>query len=100
MVRDGIIEKQADPQDMRQNRLTVTNKGREITLRCRTMFDHMDEQVYGGFTAEELEQLSSFLQRLINNLASDEVRNTSNHALMLMMRELEKSNLDIPQKEE
>lgn len=100
MVRDGIIEKQADPQDMRQNRLTVTNKGREIALRCRTMFDHMDEQVYGGFTAEELEQLSSFLQRLINNLASDEVRNTSNHALMLMMRELEKSNLDIPQKEE
>ena len=52
-------------------------------------FLQLDEQVYAGFSEEELEQLSSYLKRLINNLASDEVRSASNFSLMQMVKDME-----------
>lgn len=102
MVRDGVIEKTADERDMRQNRLTITQQGKDLEIHCGNMFDRMDEQVYAGFSAEELEQLSSYLDRLINNLASDEVRNVSNISLMQMLKNMENNGLnqETKQKEE
>lgn len=103
MVRDGIIEKKPDEKDMRQNRLLLTEKGEELQGHCRQIFDQVDEQVYAGFSPEELELLSSFLIRLINNLANDEIRNTNNFALLKIMKNLGCSgshNNDHTQKEE
>lgn len=89
MVRDGILEKAPDAKDMRQNRLTATAKAQLVSDKSRNLFDQMDAQVYAGFSEEELEQLSSYLDRLINNMASDELRDTRNFALMKMVAELE-----------
>ena len=89
MVRDGFVEKTADEHDMRQNRLTITESGRATAERCRSIFGQMDEQVYAGFSDEELEQLSSYLKRLIDNMASDEVRSISNFSLMQMVKSME-----------
>lgn len=99
MVRDGIIDKQTDEKDMRQNRLYMTDAGQKMEEQCKEMFDHLDRQVYNGFSEEELLLLSSFLDRLISNLTSDEVRNVSNHALMCMMKELETHDLEQTKKE-
>lgn len=98
MVRDGVVQKKADEKDLRQNRLYITDKGMELAQHCHQMFNRMDEQVYAGFSEEELTLLSSFLTRLIDNLASDEVRNVSNLALLRMMKELD--DLDNKKKEE
>ncbi len=89
MVRDGYVEKVADENDLRQNRLTITPAGEEMALRCQNIFTEVDKQVYAGFSDEELEQLSSYLNRLIDNLASDEVRSASNFSLMQMVKNLE-----------
>ena len=100
MVRDGVIEKAPDEHDMRQNRLTITKQGEDLSEQCKQLFDRLDEQAYAGFSDEELELLSSFLDRLINNLASDEVRNASPFSLMKMMKELEQTNPNNKKKEE
>ncbi len=92
MVRDGMLKKEADPKDMRQNRLTVTAEGLAMGEQCKTMFGQMDKQVYAGFSVEELEQLSSYLNRLIQNLGSDDLNNVSNLALVRMMTEMEQNN--------
>lgn len=89
MVRDGVIEKTPDESDMRQNRLTITTRGEELSDHCHQMFEQTDEKIYAGFSDEELQQLSSYLERLIDNLASNEVHNTSNFALMQMVKCLE-----------
>ena len=89
MVRDGVLKKEADEHDMRQNRLTLTEAGRAAAEQCKRLFDDLDQQLYAGFNEEELLLLSSYLSRLIDNLAGDEVRNVSNHALICMMKELE-----------
>lgn len=93
MVRDGYVQKVADEKDLRQNRLTITPAGLEVAEQCRSIFLQLDEQVYAGFSDEELEQLSSYLKRLINNLASDEVRSASNFSLMQMVKDMEHSEL-------
>ena len=89
MVRDGYVDKMADERDLRMNRLTITPAGMETAERCQRMFMEVDKQVYAGFSDEELEQLSSYLKRLIDNLASDEVRSANNFALMQMVKNLE-----------
>ena len=99
MVRDGIINKQTDEKDMRQNRLYITDTGLTMEQQCKEMFSQLDRQIYDGFSEEELLQLSLFLKRLINNLTSDEVRNVSNHTLMCMMKELEHNDLESTKKE-
>ncbi len=99
MVRDGILKKEADERDMRQNRLTITPAGIEMAERCKDIFDGLDQQVYAGFTEEELLLLSSFLTRLIDNLAGDEIKGASNHALICMMKELEAGESTMKNKE-
>lgn len=89
MVRDGIVKKESNENDMRQNRLTLTPSGEELAERCRKLFEQLDDQIYAGFSEEELEQFSSFLSRLINNMASDEVRNANNFSLMQMVKDME-----------
>ncbi len=92
MVRDGMLTKEANERDMRQNHLTITEEGRSVEEQCRQMFGRMDEQVYAGFSKEELEQLSSYLNRLIENLGSSDLKNVSNFSLMRMMKEMEQSS--------
>ncbi len=92
MVRDGMLCKEADQNDMRQNRLTITEKGIAMGERCKSIFKQMDEQVYAGFSQEELEQLSSYLKRIIENTGSDDLKHAHNFSLMKMMAEMEASN--------
>lgn len=100
MVRDGVLKKEADEHDMRQNRLTITDAGLEVAEQCKRLFGDLDQQLYAGFSDDELLLFSSFLTRLIDNLSSDEVKGASNHALICMMKELECSNSKSQNKEE
>lgn len=100
MVRDGMVKKAADEADMRQNRLTITPNGQELVEQSRKIFEQSDKQVYAGFNEEELQLLASFLSRLIDNLASNEVRNTSNFALMEMVKSMETDGHDQSKKKE
>ena len=48
MVRDGIINKQTDEKDMRQNRLYITDTGLTMEQQCKEMFSQLDRQIYDG----------------------------------------------------
>lgn len=100
MVRDELIQKISDANDLRQNRLTITPKGIEVSENCRNLFEQMDEQVYDGFSDEELELLASYLTRLANNLAKDEFKNSSNFSLMKIMQNMMNEKCENKSKEE
>lgn len=88
MIRDGLIEKRLNPEDMRQNHLRTTARGGAISTHNRALYDQLDRQAYQGFSPEELEQLANYLDRLINNLANSGVSRLSNFALMQLMQEM------------
>ena len=68
LERMGYITRQSDPADGRKKRIAITDKGRDARSRCIAVFDRVDNQLYAGFSPQELEQLRQYYQRMLDNL--------------------------------
>lgn len=73
MEKAGLLEKNCDENDLRNNRICLTDKGKELTQKCRIEFNAIDEQMFSGFSPEECSLLYQFFDRMIANLSTDEV---------------------------
>ena len=67
---DGYIarEKCGERTDSRYNEIKITDRGREAALQSRKYFQHVDNESFKGFTAEELNLFTSLLERMQENL--------------------------------
>lgn len=68
LERMGYITRQPDPKDGRKKRIAITEKGRDARQRCVAVFERVDEQLYAGFSPQELEQLQQFYRRMLDNI--------------------------------
>lgn len=68
MEKEGLISRKAKHEDNRVNFVELTERGKQIAKQSKAYFEALDEQMYQGFTGEEREQLSEFLDRIYNNL--------------------------------
>ena len=67
LEKAGYIERQCVENDNRVNHIIVTEKGkRTIDISIR-YFKEMDIAFFEGFSMEEMEQMESFLWRMIKN---------------------------------
>ncbi len=67
----GLITRTADDADSRKNHLSVTDKGRNALSEFRKICDTTDEDMFRGFSQEDLETLHGLLVRLHSNLDSE-----------------------------
>ena len=65
-----LILRQSVPRDARLKKLTLTEKAQGYSDLMRENAMRMNRQLLKGFTAEEEEQLFSFLERLQKNVCS------------------------------
>lgn len=77
MQADGFIDKTPDPENLRCNRLSITDRGHEIAQTLCYNFDIMDEKMLEGISKQEVEQLIKTLDKMIANL-SQEAPSTEN----------------------
>jgi Transcriptional regulators len=70
MEKCGIIEKSPDKSDLRNNIITLTDKGFEVVNKCIEIFKTVNSKMYEGFNREEIENLENYYERIINNLKS------------------------------
>lgn len=70
----GFIERTAGS-DVRRNEIHITSKGRELIQRSRSFFREMDERIFHSFSPEELKQMESMLERVLDNLTQMEEEN-------------------------
>jgi len=70
MQKSGLIEKVADESDLRCNRMSLTEKGREQYAYIHGCFDEIDRKLYAGFSEDELQTLEAYLTRLCCNLTA------------------------------
>ena len=82
MQKAGLLEKMVDESDLRYNRLKITEKGKELTYKCREDFDKVDAQMFSGFSDEECQQLYGYYERMIKNLSTDELADKSIFSLI------------------
>ena len=65
---EGYIER-ASGADGRRNEIAITEKGEAVVKRSRAFFRQLDEACYAGFIPEELERLSGYLDRVLDNIS-------------------------------
>ena len=82
MQKAGLLEKMVDDSDLRYNRLKITEKGKELTYKCREDFDKVDAQMFSGFSDEECQQLYGYYERMIKNLSTEELADKSFFSLI------------------
>ena len=68
LERMGYVVRQNDAADRRKKRIAITEKGRDARRRCIDVFKRVDEQLYAGFSPEELTQLEGFYLRMLHNM--------------------------------
>ena len=65
---EGYIER-ASGADGRRNEIAITPKGKEMVEKSRAFFRQLDGASFAGFSGEELEQFSGYLDRVLENIA-------------------------------
>ena len=68
LERAGLLEKQADEQDMRTTRIALTPQGMEFAGKCESLVARVAARKYEGFSVEDMERLNDYLSRVQKNL--------------------------------
>jgi len=82
MQKTGLLKKIPDENDLRYNRISITEKGLGLARKCRSAFDTLDMRMFEGFSVAECEELSGYLERMIDNIATNEFKNRTLLALI------------------
>lgn len=70
LERLGYVEKKADEQDARRNRVTITPKGEGALKQCFELFCEIDDKMVEGFSQQEKELLNRLHQKVLDNLSA------------------------------
>lgn len=70
MEKCGIVEKRPDENDLRNNIITLTDKGNDLVNKCREMFNEVNVKMYEGFNRDEIKILENYYKRIIVNLTN------------------------------
>ena len=68
---EGYVERVADPEDLRQTRVYLTEKGQEVDRRARIAIDEIESRVTECLSEAERAELLSLLVKLHDNLTGD-----------------------------
>jgi len=68
MERAGFVVRRPDPEDQRISRVYLTDKGWATHGRLHEVWEEIEAQAFGGFTAEERVLLRRFLLQVRDNL--------------------------------
>lgn len=69
LAKDGIIEKKPSEDDMRFNKVEITEKGRQIAKESKQVFEYIDAKMFDGFSEEEMALFEEYLNRVQANLS-------------------------------
>ncbi len=70
---DGYVERTADPDDLRQTRVYLTEKGQEVDRRARIAIDEIESKVTECLCEAERTELISLLIKLRDNLTGEHI---------------------------
>jgi MarR family transcriptional regulator for hemolysin len=69
LVRDGLVERRADPGDRRATRVHLSGDGREVAERGAAVVDGIERAIAEGLDARERRVLGALLTRVLDELA-------------------------------
>lgn len=70
LVGDGLVERQADPEDGRANLLALTADGLDVVVTMREARDTRVAAALDGWTTEQIEALGEGIERLTTSVST------------------------------
>lgn len=70
LERQGLLERVANPKDLREKLLCLTPEGERTAREIRSAISRVQEQAVLGFAPAEMETLSGYFKRICDNLAA------------------------------
>lgn len=68
LEKGGYIKREVLKDDMRFNKITVTDKGKDILFKTKTLVDEVDAHMFKDFSKEELLLFCECLEKMQKNL--------------------------------
>lgn len=68
LIKSGYVVKTNKENDNRCNVLSITDKGKEVISKSIMLFDAIDNHVYDGLSAEDMDTLFLYLEKINNNI--------------------------------
>lgn len=94
LQRDGLLQKTVNPENLREKRLSLTQKGEEKWLETRAIFEEVDGEMFQDFSAEEVEKLQEVLDRLVINMSGEGKNEISLQTMTRLIRTVEEEEKD------
>lgn len=73
MEKNGLVSRTADSEDMRRNKVVITDSGRKAIENFYNICNELDAKVFNGLSAEELISLEAVLDKMNRNLLDGRV---------------------------
>lgn len=89
MTRAGLLQKRADPKNLRCNSLFITPRGEDTLSRSIQVFEGIDSRMFANFSEDELCQLHDYTTRLLENVTDPEFRSATRCSLMELLKKME-----------
>jgi DNA-binding MarR family transcriptional regulator len=64
----GLVQRRPHPDDRRAIIIELTDQGRALATRLPPIFGQVTSQLLAGFSTDEVDQLTTMLQRMLDNL--------------------------------
>lgn len=71
LEKKGLLKKRVDKEDMRFNKIALTEEGAKKAAAAKEGMGAVDKRCFDGFSEEELDALVRFYERMIKNLESE-----------------------------
>ena len=68
LEKHGFIRRTPDENDLRINRVELTEAGRDMAVQCHCSMYRLESAMFDGFSEEELCHLSEYFMRMSRNL--------------------------------
>ena len=89
LQKAGYLTKEVDAENLRCKRLYISEEGQRACAMCRERLDQIDAVAFQGFSEEELEVFSSFLDRVTLNMTGESENVVSGELFGHLCRELD-----------
>ena len=90
LEKAGFIIRRPHAADARRNQLFISDWGREQVEKNRRQFDALDEKMFSGMTAEEVEAFRRACEKMFENMADESCRHLTIWKLAQRAMEKEK----------
>lgn len=87
LEKAGLVAREPDERDARRNRLQITQAGIERVRGSRRLFDALDERMFAGLSADEINAFRRTCEKMFDNLADESCRHLTIWKLARRARE-------------